>query len=388
MTSFLEDNFERLSSMMLKLLRIEDSEYFFNFVVFIHENYKNNPLLVKAAKRYIVLGLSHSNQEVRRMFFDFLEKDSSTLKSEEHLLSFILRDLYNPEYEHQWLTTSAQMIVSLAVSTGQTNQLIFDRPLAGYVSSGLFTFPSRLNFASQMTQPLLPLTLLAPSQADYRSIEKSGAVAAATQTDNPDQFLKIKSKYVSVEADDKSPSFVNDDQPVSMLYSENDAVTSKLSVHALNRSFKQPVKQNLHRVNLSDFLRRNQVSFNQVSQTDDNKLRVIDTIGVRMQTRQELRATVGRKETSSVQKSIRAYQQGELPDIQLKFSDIVKPLGVLAAQDARMAQLIFVPLFIEVYKHQSGSPALTTLKQLLRIIDESQADYQVINTVQTVLYEM
>lgn len=387
MISFLEDNFERISGRMLKLLRTEDSVYFFDFVVLIHENYKHNIQLVRAAKRYIVLGLSHSNEEVRRMFFDFLANDSSALTSEDNLLAFILRDLYNPDYEHQWLTTSAQMIVSLAESSGQTNHLIFDRPLAGYVSSGLFTFPTRLNYASQMTQPLLPLTLVAASQAEHRPTDRNAGHVPVTQIEN-EQVMKIKSKYVGNESEDKG-SFLNDDTPASLLFSENNARTSKLSVHALNRSLKIPVKPNMHRAILSDFLRRNQVSFNQVSQTEDHKLRVIETSGFSKLSRPELRPTLNiRKESVASTKSLREYQQGELPDIQLKFSDIVKPLTVLASQDAKMAQLIFVPLFVEVYKHQTGVSALTTLQQLLRIIDESQADYQVINTVQTVLYEM
>lgn len=385
-TSFLEDSFEKISSMMLKLLRNEDSIYFFDFVVLIHENYKDIPPLMRAAKRYIVLGLSHSNEEVRRMFFGFLEKDAKGISTEDNLLTFILRDLYNPEYEHQWLTTSAQMIINLAVSTGQTNQLIFDRPLAGYVSSGLFTFPSRMNYVSQMTQPLVPLTLVAPSQAEFRTIERVNH--SATLMDQ-EQIMKVKSKYVGSESDDKAASIINEDLPISLLYSDSDAITAKLSVHALNKTLKpQGIKSGLHKTELRDFLRRNQVSFNQVSQTGDNKLRVIETVGVIKNSRLDLKSLGGSREGSNIQKSLRAYQKGDLPDIQLKYSDIVKPLGVLAAQDAKMAQLIFVPLFIEVYKNQSGTSALTTLQQLLRIIDESQADYQVINTVQTVLYEM
>jgi hypothetical protein len=385
-TSFLEDSFERISSMMLKLLRNEDSIYFFDFVVLIHENYKEIPQLMRAAKRYIVLGLSHTNEEVRKMFFGFLEKDAKGISTEDNLLAFILRDLYNPEYEHQWLTTSAQMIVNLAVSTGQTDQLIFDRPLAGYVSSGLFTFPSRMNYVSQMTQPLVPLTLVAPSQAEYRTIERVNH--SATLMDQ-EQILKVKSKYTNIESEEKSATVLNDDLPISLLYSESDAMTAKLSVHALNKTFKpQHMKSGLHKANLSDFLRRNQISFNQVSQTGDNKLRVVETVGMIKSSKPDAKTMASYREPPTLHKSLRAYQKGELPDIQLKYSDIVKPLGVLAAQDAKMAQLIFVPLFIEVYKHQTGSAALTTLQQLLRIIDESQADYQVINTVQTVLYEM
>ena len=387
-TAFLEGSFERISSIMLKLLRVEDSIYFFDFVVLIHENYKANDLLVKTAKRYIVLGLSHTNSTVRQMFFDFLGKESRALTSEDSLLSFILRDLYNAEYEHQWLTTSAQMILSLARSAGQTDSLIIDRPLAGYVSSGLFTFPTRLNLASQMTQPLIPLSLIAPTQGDNFRVERVVSAISATQGDNAEQLMKIKSKYVSVESDDKPTSFVNEDQPISLLGSEVEATTSKLSVHALNKSLKSSKNTSANRTVLSDFLRRNQVSFNQVSQTDDFKLRVIDTIGFSKLARPEARIAGARRDAGQVHRSLRDYKQGELPDIQLTFADIVKPLGVIAAQDARMAQLIFVPLFIEVYRNQSGSAALSTLKLLLRIIDESQADYLVINTVQTVLYEM
>jgi hypothetical protein len=61
---------------------------------------------------------------------------------------------------------------------------------------------------------------------------------------------------------------------------------------------------------------------------------------------------------------------------------------VLASQDPKIAQEIFVPLFIEVYNKQMMSTNQTNFRHLLNIIDQSHGNYQVINTVQGILYEL
>lgn len=48
-------------------------------------------------------------------------------------------------------------------------------------------------------------------------------------------------------------------------------------------------------------------------------------------------------------KTLRAYRKGELPDIMIRYEDILEPLTVLCFSDPLVAQEILVPIFIQQY---------------------------------------
>jgi hypothetical protein len=174
----------RISHIVYKLLKVEDIVHFFDFIVLLYDYYADNNEILLTCKKYMIVGLSSPNEAVRSLFIDFLNSDSRTAKTEEGMLQFILRDLYNPEFEHHWLTTSAQIIMSLSKFSNQSDAVIFDRPLAGYVSSGLLSLKSHINMANQMSQPLIPFSLVSMTQGG--EMVKFNP-AAATQ-----QMLELK----------------------------------------------------------------------------------------------------------------------------------------------------------------------------------------------------
>jgi hypothetical protein len=400
-TKFLEDNLARICDVGLKLLSPIDSLSFFDLIVLLYEYYRSNHIILSVCKRYMAVGLSHPDESVRKLFEDFLHSEERVMSSEESLLVFILRDLYNPEFEQYWLTTSAQLVLSLSSHSSRASEYIFDRPLAGYVSSGLLTIPSRANLASQMTQPLIPLSLVAPSQ-DIPRLEKN--LTSATQDHvSREVILKAKSKYLGPNtevgnSDEKISNSVFDDTGMGVfsMHEPNEDPSAKLSVIALSKTLagqalRGAVRKNQsHSKTFGKFLHQNQVSFNQVTQTDDNKVRVVDVIGAVK--KPQIAKPMPRKEMissfSTTLRTLREYRQGELPDIQIKYSDLLKPLAVISSQDPKMAQLIFVPLFVEVHQKQSPISNQANFKSLLDIIDRSHSNYQVINTVQTILYEL
>jgi hypothetical protein len=393
LTELLEDNMERFSQVVPKLLKDEDLIVFFDFIMLVNEIYKSNFAISIHAKKHMIHGLSHPNESVRRMFFDWLKRESRALESEQAMLQFILLDLYNSEYEQHWLTTSASLILELTQVSPQVKDLIFDRPLQGYASSGMFSFSNRLNIAYQFSQPLIPMSLVTPSQTDSKISGERNFQQLLTLSGGRADVLKVKAKYLAEEnSEEKINSVLNDDTPISVHYQASefaDPSVSKLSVHTLAKTFKPQMKAKT-KANLSSFLRQNRINFNQVSQLDDNKLRILDNYGARQDMNQASFQIPNAAKDSlhfSV-RTLREYKKGELPDIQISFIDILKPLKALAAQDPKMAQLIFVPLFIEVHQNDSTSSSHQNLKKLLGIINQSDANFQVINTVQSVLYEL
>ena len=398
--TFLKTCVVRVCEYSLKLLRAEDVGAFFEFIVLLHEYYTDSPEILASCKRYMIVGLASQDENLRRQFIDFLHSDERVSRSEQSMLTFILKDLYSVEFEHHWLTASALMVLSLALSknSAQKDALIFDRPVEGYVSSGLLNFSKRVNMASQMSQPLIPLSLALPStylqtQADPK-IDR--VASGSLMGEDREKVLKAKVKYAGDPQSGEKPPGLNMEEPISVVYNrfELDSVHSKLSIRALNNNLaserNRTAKNVKYKQDIRDFVRQNQLSFNQISQTDQNKIRVIDQLGVKMKKPDPKSMSALKKEEpfDSHVRTLREYRQGELPDIQIKYSDLLKPLSVLSIQDARMAQLVFVPLFIEVHNKQPPIANQAIFRQLLSLIDQSQGNYQVINTVQTILYEL
>jgi hypothetical protein len=388
--NFLEICLMRISHIVYKLLKVEDIVHFFDFIVLLYDYYADNNEILLTCKKYMIVGLSSPNEAVRSLFIDFLNSDSRTAKTEEGMLQFILRDLYNPEFEHHWLTTSAQIIMSLSKFSNQSEAVIFDRPLAGYVSSGLLSLKSHINMANQMSQPLIPFSLVSMTQGG-EMVKVNPAAATQQNFELKEGTLKVKAKYGDSGPDDKM-SILSDDNQNFFRDPETATIASKFTVTTVNKALtsKNPGQKPMaeSQKNLRSFLRANQVNFNQVSQIEDSKVRIQDNFGVAAKKPTYFNVQLSKPVEMAGIKTIRTYRLGELPDIQIKYSDLLNPLTVLASQDPKIAQEIFVPLFIEVYNKQMMSTNQSNFRHLLNIIDQSHGNYQVINTVQGILYEL
>jgi ATP-dependent Clp protease ATP-binding subunit ClpA len=189
-------------------------------------------------------------------------------------------------------------------------------------------------------------------------------------------MMKARFKYTYGEkndADDDVGSVIENDDltsftPMQDNYKDSTSgitkLTSKSAARSITTAFKKPVqKKKEYQSNLGNFIRSNQLSFNQISQIDDNKVRIIDSkyLGRQIQ-KSEVSATVANNrfkkpetkvENASAQeefmKTLRAYRKGELPDIMIRYQDILEPLTVLCFSDPLVAQEILVPIFIQQY---------------------------------------
>ena len=414
--TFLSECLAQICETSLALIKSTDMVCFFDLIVLIIEQYSTNLIIQQICKKYLVLGLSNSDENVRRLFFEYLNQGSKMIANEEEMLTFILMDLYSRDYEQFWLTTSAQMIMSLSKTSPQASKAIFDNPLQGYVSSGLMSISNRLRFATQMSQPLIPYSLIGSTQQmqQQQAVTPQPALqhAASAQVSQLDGMsvqpskaslnyelrehaFKSKIKYEDQGTDTNGPKQEISDEPYSALFGTGQAqeeaptvYSSMIASHSLMKALK-PEKRGTHTHQLKSFFRANDVSFNQFSQIDNNKVRFLEVQGMIKKPDMRTMMTSHKNiESSFSQRTLREYKLGDLPDIQIKFSDLLKPLEVLAAHDPKISQMLFVSLFVEIHKHQTAMMNQINFKHLLRIIDESQSNYQVINTVQNILYEL
>jgi|LauGreDrversion4_2_1035121.scaffolds.fasta_scaffold06558_8 hypothetical protein len=86
----------------------------------------------------------------------------------------------------------------------------------------------------------------------------------------------------------------------------------------------------------------------------------------------------------------RKYREGELPDIQIHYQDVLLPLSALVKRDPTIATEIFVELFSEIYKSMNQVEARQSLGQgVKRVLGESNRyDYGCINCMHRVAMEL
>ena len=115
------------------------------------------------------MGLASHNELIRNRFIDFLNSDKKLPSTEEDRIKFIMRDLYNSEYEDHWLTISSNLLLSLSRGSEKYNQKIIDKPLSGYVSKGFLRIGENSNKMTNTNTPLIPFSLMyGNTQGSYR----------------------------------------------------------------------------------------------------------------------------------------------------------------------------------------------------------------------------
>ena len=87
---------------------------YFDFVVLIYENYNTNRIIRKDCMQFLILGLSNKDIETRNRFVQFLNSEDRLPVSMAERMKFVLKDLYNPDYEKHWLTTGSHILLSLS----------------------------------------------------------------------------------------------------------------------------------------------------------------------------------------------------------------------------------------------------------------------------------
>lgn len=86
----------------------------------------------------------------------------------------------------------------------------------------------------------------------------------------------------------------------------------------------------------------------------------------------------------------RKYREGELPDIQIHYQDVLLPLSALVKRDTTIATEIFVELFSEIYKSLNVQEERQVLGAGVKRVlsDSNRFDYGCINCMHRVAMEL
>ncbi|CDW71353.1 dna-dependent protein kinase catalytic subunit [Stylonychia lemnae] len=164
--------------------------------------------------------------------------------------------------------------------------------------------------------------------------------------------------------------------------------------------FIAPVAKRKGKADLAKFFAQNQYVYRpQESQGQGQRIRYVPqgSMPAHLQKQEEIRKM---QREQYLQRQIqrqkhqvglyRRYRVGELPDIQISYEDVLKPLQAITKSDLTIATEVFVEIFSELYKSQNDQQQRELLGQGVRnILNESILyDYGCINCIHRVAMEL
>ncbi|EGC36942.1 DNA-dependent protein kinase subunit [Dictyostelium purpureum] len=310
------------------------SEYsrslFYDIVIYIYNNFsefQDDKQLILS----LLIGLSDEGESINKKLLEFWDNNTKTLSSNSNQrLQQFFTIMYSPETESKWVGNNCCLLLQLCNRSSDFCKVLFDKPLSEC------SFKEVQLDSSWQHRTLNMNPLFSSSQYGV-----DGEEASSNQMD----IDEIRAT--------QAPQFTLTQTAFSEFYPSSSQESSNASSQQSSQSSRSNNSQQ-QRV-----LYRNPKSF------ENNELRKrfkkIDDKGsdervvkfARMQVKKNIDREAFFEKSKQARENqitmIRKYRTGELPDIQIKLQDIIKPLQILCQRDSNIGVNIFSLLFSSIY---------------------------------------
>ncbi|XP_019852740.1 PREDICTED: DNA-dependent protein kinase catalytic subunit [Amphimedon queenslandica] len=305
----------------------------------------------------LLLGLGDESNEVKLKMYEYWNQESNLSSNTLDRLTQLLVTLYSKKTETQFLYHATNLLLELTSRSPDYNRVLFDTPLSecrfeDYKEIDLSWQQRHL----QMT-PLFAATQLSQTQSDTGSIG-TGMLRATVQQSlafTPTQGQESSYNWMTPSAqsvDYSVPSFTVGATP-----------TSDSSLLFTRPTMRPPLKnplrisaERLGKVGESEGGETKEEKRKQVLQLKKRALKdkeMVSSFFAMNEARKKMRREELKKQRRAARQSYvvmyRKYRMGELPDIQIKHSELIRPLQALAQNDSGLARLLFCSLFNSIF---------------------------------------
>jgi DNA-dependent protein kinase catalytic subunit len=309
---------------------------------------------------------------IRRQVYDFFNLHFGLSEDPICRLKDLISDLYDSSNADQWLYYAAFLLLLSFESVNDSEKMIFTKGLADESSFAAVDFSQNVfDHTAESLDPMIPLFALERTQTQNLCVvEDDGSVSVLSQVDlakarRGHVRQTQKSSWTQTQTQTQgftqrtTRKFVSDVMSTQLLLGATRVVVdSKKQKYDDSQSTSYPtthIKQK-RSVRFADDLPE--------SKAED---------GSALKEFQWKRPNRKRTEVPMYRK----YRQGELPDLAIKLSDILKPLQALCLRDGRIGAHVFQNSFSSIYTHLSKKmePAAVELSLALKnmIINASLA---------------
>ena len=314
----------------------------------------------------LLVGLADKSPQVREKVLDFWASEERLGGTPDERLILMMKQCFTPEIEDHWLGIATMLLLHLCTNG---EQKIFDKPLSNCAFRDIdISSNTLLRRAAPIFTPMFSVSSLAPNStlAGTSSLfwgENNGFVRA---TQDP-IFTPTQAGMMDVEGIDGS---FDDSQSTryrtTLLFNYNNQSDGKrLGPQKRKRDSDEADEQAPQQSSQQPqyaFVRRR---FNPAQATQD----IIASV-LRRKCMKDIRtANIESGKAASVV-MMRKYREGELPDIEIKPADILKPLNILVQHDQVIARYAFYELVNLVLKASSDGDMVNEITSAIIAILE------------------
>ncbi|KAK5584232.1 hypothetical protein RB653_005840 [Dictyostelium firmibasis] len=334
---------------------------YYDIIIYIYNNFseyqdqsnENSKGLVLS----LLIGLSDESESINKKLLQFWDNNSRTLSASSHQrLQQFFDIMYSPETESKWVANSCCLLLQLCNRSSEFTKFLFDKPL------------SECTFKEVQVD----------SSWQHRTLNMNPLFSSSQYGENDDQ---INDSGDSMQVDEiratQAPNFTLTQTAFSEFYPSSSQSygggSSQLSNSSqssqggqMNSKRKQQTSNDPKLMNNSDLRRR----FKKIDDRGaDERIVKFARLQVKRNIEREAYFEKSKQARENQITMIRKYRVGELPDIQIKAQDIIKPLQLLCQRDSTIGVNVFSLLFTSLYKNTPKESVHTFQSNIKKSID-------------------
>ncbi|GFQ67398.1 DNA-dependent protein kinase catalytic subunit [Trichonephila clavata] len=312
--------------------------------------------ITRYAQETLLIGLADPDPSIRLIIDNFWSNEKRLPTGTKERLLALMKNMFSPMTEESFLQYATFLLLERTSHSPDFKRKIFEHPLSKcnfqayqiqtswrkrhMVMSPLFTESVSATYSSFMSlDPYTSSTLGQDLQ-----IKATQQNAAFPETMEVDEDLRKQGTYnwLTERTDTFSLQDFSFDSGYSSVNSMSKSVTVNKSIKLFPKTVQAKDEEKVERKSSAWMLRRRFYK---------DKSKDSDTFA-----RQELKRQDRRKEIKKEQQiqrdaqvvMYRQYRIGELPDIQISNSEIIKPIQALAMNDGTIAKLLFKSILVAI----------------------------------------
>ncbi|KAF7728429.1 hypothetical protein EC973_006107 [Apophysomyces ossiformis] len=311
---------------------VECRTIYYSILKQIYDKPQNNAELEHRMKTELLRGLIDDDEAIRKDLTNFWEKRYGMTTNVSDRLNFIIRNMYAPEVENLYIRYSIQILLDATRDSYKYDKELFDSPLP---NARFDVNYQRINTQWQKNTSMIPLFVATQEQAmtDPNEIElqiretQQSLLFSQTQTGVANASLlsafgsapgaAIESETISTQPMQDIEEAFTEDQ-----LSQGTQPKTGENYGKLRRRFVKPTYRDI----TNFFSKRSEI------------------LKRRLQKYQALQKEAREKKVTMY----RNYRVGELPDIQVKYRELITPLQALGRNDNEIARMLHAKLIVSI----------------------------------------
>ncbi|KAF9205542.1 hypothetical protein BGZ49_003876 [Haplosporangium sp. Z 27] len=327
---------------------VECRKLYYSILMVLFDRFIDTPAISKVLRTQLLRGLGDSSESIRHTVVDFWYGKNRLPINTFQRLGDIVRNMYDAEAEDKFLNYATYMLLDRTKNSSDYSEPIFQEALPNAKFSDNY---ARIDTSWRYTAAMTPLFI--------NTQQSQSQTAGNSNTLGEDELRATQSTFdFSMTLDGGAPGIREQlggasNSSSTLLFKNN----AKQETGAMpSQMYSLGGSQKYRRLQLH-YVRRNEVSESQFFKR---------AYELKAQNNSLTMANKEMARSRSVS-MIRKYRNGDLPDIQIPYSDIIRPLQRLAEMDVEICKMLFnklvISLMVQAESHMDSEEEAASFKK-------------------------